>query len=60
MLYFIERRLCASCGLCADVCPFEAISQIGVYRIDDALCQGCGLCAESCPAHAILKENKSR
>jgi len=57
LLYVIDRKICSSCGLCADVCPVEAISQIGVYRIDEALCVGCGLCSESCPTQAIFEKN---
>ena len=52
-MYIILEGKCSSCGLCADVCPVEAISPIGVYRIKSDLCISCGLCQESCPSDAI-------
>jgi formate hydrogenlyase subunit 6/NADH:ubiquinone oxidoreductase subunit I len=54
-VYEINRELCSSCGLCADVCPVEAISQVGEYRIDPEKCVSCGLCQESCPSDAIVE-----
>ncbi len=52
-MYKIIPDLCSSCGLCADVCPVDAISQIGVYEINNELCTACGLCEEDCPTNAI-------
>lgn len=54
-MYIINKDKCSNCGLCADVCPVEAISQIGVYKIKAELCIGCGLCQESCPSAAITR-----
>ncbi|NLB88946.1 MAG: 4Fe-4S binding protein [Syntrophomonadaceae bacterium] len=55
-MYKIITELCSACGLCADVCPVEAISQIGVYEINPELCTSCGLCEEDCPSNAISFE----
>lgn len=52
-MYKIIKDLCSACGLCADLCPVEAISPIGIYIIDEKLCTLCGLCQESCPSDAI-------
>lgn len=52
-MYKIISELCSACGLCADTCPVEAISQIGVYKIDPELCTSCGLCEDDCPSDAI-------
>lgn len=52
-MYQIDKNLCSSCGLCADVCSFEAISQFGVYTINKEKCTNCGICKESCPSNAI-------
>ena len=56
MMYEIKRDLCSACGLCIDVCPIEAISDIGHYKIDPDICISCGLCQESCPSMAIVIE----
>lgn len=53
MQYIIIEEKCSSCGLCADVCPVEAISQMGPYAIDDQLCIKCGVCLDECPSMAI-------
>lgn len=54
-MYIINLDLCTSCGLCADVCPDEAISQIGVYAIKQDLCSSCGICQQDCPSGAITQ-----
>jgi|GEM_PF-2213484 len=53
-MYMIDKKVCSICGLCADVCPTDAISQFGVYRIEPNKCVDCGLCEESCPSNAIV------
>ncbi len=48
---------CTKCGTCADVCPFEAISEgDDKYVIDPDICTDCGMCAEECPEDAIIEE----
>ena len=45
---------CYSCGLCAEECPFSAITMVdGLPNVNAAVCVGCGLCAGNCPAEAI-------
>ena len=53
----VDAGSCTSCGICAKVCPFNAI---GVdrraktpARVTAAACTGCGTCAAECPAGAI-------
>ena len=48
--------VCASCGLCAKKCPFEAISKEDLW-IDPLECEGCGICAEHCPQKALQMVN---
>jgi len=45
---------CISCGVCAEECPVQAISE-GADRcvIDAAQCTDCGACAGACPNEAI-------
>jgi ferredoxin len=52
MIYIIVAQECVPCGLCADVCPVNAIG-MGIYKIDPEVCTGCGECADSCPLQAI-------
>ncbi len=56
----IDPDKCSSCGLCQDVCRFDAVSHQGsVYRIDPLACEGCGYCHQVCPVGAIgLPEQK--
>jgi heterodisulfide reductase subunit A len=52
----VDPELCISCGTCADVCPYGAVSfQAPNFKsyINDAICKGCGVCAVICPAKAI-------
>jgi len=50
----IDTELCFDCDLCADVCPYGAISGTGEERrVMFELCQGCGTCAAACPKNAI-------
>ena len=49
---------CTSCGVCAKVCPFHAITvdtrAKTPARVTVAACSGCGTCAAECPSNAIL------
>jgi heterodisulfide reductase subunit A len=55
----IDDEKCIGCGLCSEVCAFNAIELEEVegkgYRAKNisASCKGCGLCASSCPQIAI-------
>ena len=50
----IDQNKCDSCGVCKDVCRFEAISEKdGVFTIDKYACEGCKACVIVCPRNAI-------
>lgn len=50
----VDRSLCIGCGLCEQVCRFEAISAAdGEYWVDPIACEGCAACAYACPEGAI-------
>jgi coenzyme F420-reducing hydrogenase delta subunit/NAD-dependent dihydropyrimidine dehydrogenase PreA subunit len=51
----VEQAECSNCGLCASVCPFQAIQweKKEPAQLVKALCAGCGTCAAACPTGAI-------
>jgi len=56
--HVIDPISCTACGICADVCPEEAISEgvvdgKDVYVIDLEKCTDCGDCVEECPDESI-------
>jgi MinD superfamily P-loop ATPase len=57
---FIHPEICNSCGLCFEVCRFDAIrkpvSKHGPYQVIDLLCDGCNACVQVCPQNAIRME----
>jgi MinD superfamily P-loop ATPase len=55
----IDPELCTACGICAEVCRFEAItSGDDTYRVDDIACEGCASCFYQCPVEAIRMEEQ--
>ncbi len=53
----IDKDRCTQCGLCQDLCRFNAIRD---YTVDRVSCEGCGFCSHICPVEAItMKERKS-
>jgi len=51
----IDEEKCTQCGLCQEVCRFDAISD---FKVDPVSCEGCGFCFHICQADAIsMKEN---
>ncbi len=53
---FVDKTMCAGCGVCISVCPFGAIemdNEQEIAVVNEALCKGCGACTASCKAGAI-------
>lgn len=50
-----HKDLCINCGVCAGVCPRNAIGNHGSdrYKIDKSACINCGTCVKACPAGAL-------
>ena len=56
----IDQNKCTQCGICADICRFEAIPVInGQHRVDQLDCEGCGYCPRVCPTDAIIMEEQN-
>jgi heterodisulfide reductase subunit A len=54
----VDENLCAGCGVCSSMCPYNAIEMVAVNgarvsRINEALCKGCGTCVAACPSGAV-------
>jgi len=53
----IDADKCTECGLCQDLCRFDAIHD---YEVDPVSCEGCCFCKNVCPEDAIaMQENMS-
>lgn len=53
-LAMIDPEKCTGCGICAEVCRFEALEERGgVYAVDAIACEGCASCYYQCPEEAI-------
>jgi MinD superfamily P-loop ATPase len=51
---FIDKEKCAECGLCQELCRFEAIKD---FQVDPLACEGCSFCYQVCPVDAITMKN---
>ncbi len=51
----VSKDECRNCGVCTQVCKFDAIKkdENGSIFIDAIACEGCGVCVWSCPVSAI-------
>ncbi|MBR6737250.1 MAG: CoB--CoM heterodisulfide reductase iron-sulfur subunit A family protein [Clostridia bacterium] len=62
-----DETLCSGCSVCANVCPYGAITYVDkefrlgggktelrrVASVNPAVCQGCGACTVTCPSGAM-------
>lgn len=49
-----DLEKCTACGVCTDLCRYNAIED---GEVDLVECEGCGLCALACPEEAITMED---
>ncbi|MGD2200111.1 MAG: DUF362 domain-containing protein [Candidatus Bathyarchaeota archaeon] len=65
---FIDARMplvcdperCTACGICAEVCPADAIEMRGTPDFDDTICIQCFCCIELCPNKALSVVREDR
>jgi MinD superfamily P-loop ATPase len=51
----IDKKFCTGCGICEQVCRFDAIKH---FKVDPISCEGCGFCFHVCPEDTIrMKDN---
>ncbi|MBU8891405.1 MAG: ATP-binding protein [Bacteroidales bacterium] len=56
----ISEDKCTNCGICADVCRFNAIPVINnQHTINTLNCEGCGYCERVCPIEAISMHDQN-
>jgi MinD superfamily P-loop ATPase len=48
---FIDNEKCTECGLCRELCRWDAIRE--GFVVDTLSCEGCGVCWYFCPEKAI-------
>jgi uncharacterized Fe-S center protein len=49
-----QKDACTYCGVCAEVCPFEAIDvEKNTWTYDKEECFGCGVCVDNCKTRAL-------
>jgi MinD superfamily P-loop ATPase len=50
----IDEEKCTQCGLCEQICRYDAIKD---FKVDPISCEGCAFCYHVCPAEAVtMKE----
>ena len=62
LIAFVDEGVCSGCGICVEICPYEAREmdpRRGISIVHSALCQGCGACIASCPNNACELRNGS-
>ena len=59
-LAIVNSAMCEACGICAEVCRFDAITLAetgeGPAHVDPIACDGCAACVYQCPTQAIRME----
>ena len=49
----LSREMCDLCGMCAEACPFDAITLDPEWRRSKTKCMGCGKCVSVCNIGAL-------
>lgn len=62
LIAHVDECICSGCGICVEICPYEAREideHKGISIVHSALCQGCGACISACPNFACELRNSS-
>lgn len=52
----IDQEKCNLCGLCTEICEFNALAILGdSVSVFPSLCHGCGACVHVCPESAVTE-----
>jgi MinD superfamily P-loop ATPase len=55
----IDPQTCEGCGICQQVCRFDAVLEDGLnFTVDPIACDGCAACVYQCPENAIVMEEQ--
>jgi heterodisulfide reductase subunit A len=60
LIAMVDEDACTGCGICIEVCPYEARTlnqRKRIAEVNDALCAGCGNCIAACPSNASIHKN---
>jgi heterodisulfide reductase subunit A len=60
LIAIVDEDACTGCGICVEVCPYEARTlneRKRIAEVNDALCAGCGGCIAACPSNASTHKN---
>lgn len=60
LIAMVDEDACTGCGICIEVCPYEARTlneRKRIAEVNDALCAGCGGCIAACPSNASIHKN---
>ncbi len=49
----VDEAVCAACGVCEEICPFEAIQVQETAIVNWETCMGCGVCVGQCSTEAM-------
>jgi heterodisulfide reductase subunit A len=57
---YVVEEICSGCGVCVEICPYEAraLDPVrGVATVNAGLCENCGACLVACPNKATRIHN---
>lgn len=60
LIAMVDEDACTGCGICVEICPYEARTlneRKRIAEVNDALCAGCGGCIAACPSNASIHKN---